>query len=96
MIEELWDDSAKFFKVSLDNGRLSSAREEIGFVPLMFELADAQVIAWKQLTDPQGFRAPFGITTAERRHPQFRTHGVGTCEWDGGALQVMKGRLKVR
>jgi hypothetical protein len=24
-----------------------------------------------------------GITTAERRHPQFRSHGVGTCEWDG-------------
>jgi hypothetical protein len=24
-----------------------------------------------------------GITTAERRHPDFRSHGVGTCEWDG-------------
>ena len=24
-----------------------------------------------------------GITTAERRHPYFRSHGVGTCEWDG-------------
>ena len=23
------------------------------------------------------------MTTAERRHPQFRTHGVGKCEWDG-------------
>jgi hypothetical protein len=23
------------------------------------------------------------VTTAERRHPQFRTHGTGTCEWDG-------------
>ena len=41
--------------------------------------------AWSQLTDPQGFRAPFGLTTAERRHPQFRSHGVGTCEWDGAA-----------
>ena len=39
--------------------------------------------AWGQLTDEQGFRAPMGITTAERRHPQFRSHGVGTCEWDG-------------
>jgi hypothetical protein len=35
------------------------------------------------LTDPQGFNAPFGITTAERRHPGFRSHGIGTCEWDG-------------
>jgi hypothetical protein len=39
--------------------------------------------AWRQLLDPQGFKAPMGITTAERRHPQFRSHGVGTCEWDG-------------
>ena len=39
--------------------------------------------AWSQLVDTQGFAAPFGLTTAERRHPQFRSHGVGTCEWDG-------------
>jgi hypothetical protein len=39
--------------------------------------------AWAQLDDPDGFRAPFGITTAERRHPRFRSHGIGTCEWDG-------------
>ena len=23
------------------------------------------------------------LTTAERRHPEFRTRGVGKCEWDG-------------
>jgi hypothetical protein len=40
-------------------------------------------IAFAQLTDPRGFSAPFGLTTAERRHPQFRNRGVGTCEWDG-------------
>ena len=39
--------------------------------------------AFAQLTDPQGFAAPFGLTTAERRHPEFRNRGVGTCEWDG-------------
>src|SRR5581483_12482019 len=33
--------------------------------------------------DEHGFRAPFGLTTAERRHPKFRSHGVGKCEWDG-------------
>ena len=39
--------------------------------------------AWKQVTDEKGFSAPYGLTTAERRHPLFRSHGVGTCEWDG-------------
>jgi hypothetical protein len=64
----------------------SNAREAIGFIPWMFELPDSgkgYEAAWTQLTNPQGFHAPFGITTAERRHPQFRSHGVGTCEWDG-------------
>jgi hypothetical protein len=84
--ENLWDDSAKFFKVRLENGMLSSAREAIGFVPWMFSLPDNDpkyAAAWGQLTDPQGFAAPYGITTAERRHPEFRSRGVGTCEWDG-------------
>ena len=40
-------------------------------------------MAWLQLLDEQGFSAPYGLTTAERRHPQFRSHGVGRCEWDG-------------
>ncbi len=83
---ELWDDQANFFKVRLDHGRLSNAREEIGFIPWMFELPDSgkgYEAAWTQLTDPQGFHAPYGITTAERRHPQFRSHGYGHCEWDG-------------
>jgi len=61
-------------------------REAIGFIPWTFGLPDAgkgNEAAWGQLTDPQGFRAPFGITTAERRHPAFRTHGCCKCEWDG-------------
>ena len=33
--------------------------------------------------DEKGFSAPYGLTTAERRHPEFRTRGVGKCEWDG-------------
>ncbi len=28
--------------------------------------------AWAQLMDPRGFFAPFGPTTAERRHPGFK------------------------
>jgi hypothetical protein len=82
--EKLWDPAAKFFKVLFEDGTLSSAREEIGFIPWCFNLPDkGYESAWIQLIDPQGFWAPFGITTAERRHPQFRSHGVGQCEWDG-------------
>ena len=84
--EKLWNPDAGFFEVLRDDGRFSNVREELGFIPWMFELPDADKkfdAAWSQLADPQGFRAPFGITTAERRSPQFRTHGHGHCEWDG-------------
>jgi hypothetical protein len=84
MIEALWDPQASFFKVRFENGTLSDAREAIGFIPWMFNLPGPEhAAAWRQLTDPDGFWAPRGLTTAERRHPAFRTHGTGTCEWDG-------------
>jgi len=85
-LEKLWNPDAEFFEVCRDDGQFSSAREEIGFLPWMFELAADETKyagGWRQLFDPQGFAAPYGIMTAERRHPQFRTHGHGHCEWDG-------------
>jgi hypothetical protein len=84
--ETLWDTDARFFKVQIENGKLSDAREAIGFVPWMFNLPDPKngyEAAWAQFGDQDGFAAPYGVTTAERRHPGFRSHGVGTCEWDG-------------
>ena len=93
--ESLWDTEAGFFKVLLEGSPpsvasipyvFSTACEAIGFIPWMFHLPDAGKgfeAAWAQLRDPQGFSAPAGLTTAERRHPEFRCHGFGTCEWDG-------------
>lgn len=85
LIEELmWDDESQFFKVRHPDGALADVREEIGFIPWYFNLpGPGYEQAWQQLTDTQGFKAPMGITTAERRHPAFCSHGVGTCEWDG-------------
>ncbi len=85
-VDALWDGDASFFKVRCEDGQLSDAREAIGYVPWMFGLPEPHhglEVAWRQLKDPRGFAAPFGITTAERRHPRFRSHGHGTCEWDG-------------
>jgi len=87
----LWNSNAQFFEVLIPTAvegsyKFSNVREAIGFIPWMFYLPEVDKSyesAWAQLLDPQGFNAPFGITTAERRHPDFRSHGVGTCEWDG-------------
>ena len=82
--DKLWDTDADFFKAVHDNVSLSDAREAIGLVPWAFNLPDAGYeSAWRQVVDPAGFWAPAGLTTAERRHPKFRSHGVGRCEWDG-------------
>src|SRR6185369_13892333 len=78
--ENLWNPDANFFEVRHEDGRFSDVREELGFIPWMFQLPAKGTnfaAAWLQLDDPRGFHAPVGLATAERRHPQFRTHGVG-------------------
>ncbi len=84
--ETLWHAERTFFEVRLEDGALANVREAIGFIPWYFRLPEPGrgfEQAWLQSADEHGFRAPLGLTTAERRHPQFRTHGTGTCEWDG-------------
>jgi len=63
---------------------LRDVRELHGYTPWYFDLADASCsIAWKQIMDPQGFYAPFGPTTAERRHPRFMFKHSHECLWNG-------------
>jgi len=82
---KLWNDRNEFFEVRKEQGdTLANVREEIGFIPWYFNMPDSNYsIAWKHLMDKKTFCAPFGITTADRSHPQFRTHGCCNCEWDG-------------
>ncbi|MCB1095110.1 MAG: glycoside hydrolase [Verrucomicrobiae bacterium] len=84
--EYLWDPELKFFTVRHPEKGFAKVREAIGFIPWRFHLprpGAGYEVAWAQLMDEKGFRAPFGVTTAERRHPKFRSSGIGTCEWDG-------------
>ncbi|MFB6343732.1 glycosyl hydrolase family 65 protein [Saccharicrinis sp. FJH62] len=82
--ENLWNPEADFFETVKEEGGFANVREEIGFIPWYFNLPEkGYEKAWAQITDPGGFLAPFGITTAEQRHPDFRTHGCCKCEWDG-------------
>jgi hypothetical protein len=82
---KLWNSKDNFFEVRKEPGdTLSNVKEEIGFIPWYFNLpAPAYDIAWKTIADSKTFCAPSGITTADRSHPGFRTHGCCKCEWDG-------------
>ncbi|OQP66404.1 glycoside hydrolase [Niastella vici] len=80
----LWNAKDTFFETRKQADTMANVREEIGFIPWYFNLPDTGYeAAWKKITEESGFCAPFGLTTAERSHPQFRTHGCCKCEWDG-------------
>ena len=89
VLEKLWDDGAKFFKVLPrgEGAELVDVRELHGFTPWYFNLPDkgkGYEVAWKQLMDPQGFHAPFGPCVAEQRHPKFSVSYTGhECQWNG-------------
>jgi len=82
----LWDPQGGFYKVlPRDAGaRLADVRELHGYVPWYFNLpGPGHEIAWKQLMDPDGFYAPYGPTTAERRSPRFMFDHPHDCLWNG-------------
>ncbi len=96
--EKLWDPQAGFFKVfpleSKDTPiadwrfegipAAKNVREEIGLIPWLFHLPDkGYEKAWLQLMDKEGFLAPFGPMTAERRHPRFMFGADHECLWNG-------------
>ena len=82
---KLWNEQQQFFETHRGDSS-ANVREAIGYIPWYFNLPAAGSkydVAWQQLLDEKGFSAPYGLTTAERRHPLFRSHGFGKCEWDG-------------
>jgi len=82
----LWDADAQFFETVKEAGGFANVREEAGYTPWYFDLPEpgkGYESAWKQLMDPAGFHAPFGPTTAERRHPEFLSEQHDDCQWNG-------------
>lgn len=81
---KLWNYKHAFFEVRKEADTLANVKEAVGFIPWYFNLPDSGFVkAWKAVTDEKTFCAPFGLTTADRSHPGFRTHGCCKCEWDG-------------
>lgn len=84
----LWDEKDNFFKVLpfKPNSKLVDVRELHGYTPWYFNLPAAnRSIAWLQVIDNKGFSAPYGLTTAEQRHPKFKIdyNSSHECLWDG-------------
>jgi len=61
-------------------------RELYGYFPWRFGLPEnGYEKAWAQIHDSSGFKAPFGPTTAEQRHPLFMKNRIKRCQWDGSS-----------
>jgi hypothetical protein len=82
-----WNKDAAFFETLLESGDSANVREAIGYSPWYFGLPpdrSGYEAAWSQLMDRDGFAAPYGPTTAERRSPQFAiTYTGDDCKWNG-------------
>ena len=60
------------------------AREQVGFVPWYFGIPDAgKEQGFAELLKEDGFLAPAGLTTAERRHPRYMEAFTHECLWNG-------------
>lgn len=86
--EKLWNTDQQFFQTipkNSPNGLLTGVRELIGYTPWYFNLPDAGYeTAWKHVMDTNGFAAPYGLTTVERRCPKFTLAYKGhECQWNG-------------
>jgi hypothetical protein len=87
--KHLWDSNSKFYKHRArdDNpsGALLGTREIMGYLPWTFNMPNdgSRLVAFSQLTDPQGFSSKYGPTTAERRSKWFMYEAENCCRWDG-------------
>jgi hypothetical protein len=86
--EHLWGGDFFHHKARADldpSESLVADREQIGYLPWMFGMdRPSDDVAWRFLTDPQGFAAPYGPTTVERRSEWFMHDALtGCCRWNG-------------
>lgn len=86
MVDSLWDKQSAFFKVMpLNSSKLQNVLELHGYTPWAFDLLTSEFDeAWKYLMDSRYFFAPYGLTTAEQCHPDFKISYQGhECQWNG-------------
>jgi hypothetical protein len=89
-IEEMekWKDSPyrnTFTQYSNEDPKLVNVRELHGYTPWYFGIPEEQHSnAWEFILTSGGFKAPFGPTTAEQNHPDFKVVYEGhECQWNG-------------
>ena len=80
----LWNPEIGMFGSLSEDGTPQNVREQVGYVPWMYGLADAgRDACFTNLLDPDCFLAKYGLRTADARHPDFMKHHPHSCLWNG-------------
>ncbi len=59
-------------------------KEQMGYIPFYFNIPEKEhCVAFQYLTDKNVFSSPYGITTADKSHPQFNYYFGHSCLWNG-------------
>ena len=116
MLNVLWDEEMQFFKVIPQAEKDDvipevcftgipqehNVLEELGYIPWGFSIPDTKHNkAWRYLSDENYFKAPYGITTAQRNHPLFmKSVSNHECQWNGpvwpyATTQTLNGMIKL-
>lgn len=76
-------DEDPYFETRPEVSAEHDVKEQVGFVPWYFSIPTGKTQAFSELLAEDGFKAPYGITTAERRHPRFMEEHPHECLWNG-------------
>ena len=86
LLNKLWDKQGDFFKtLPLNSNELVKVRALHGYTPWYFSIPEEKhAVAWKYLLKTEGFKAPYGPTSAEQSHSGFKISYEGhECQWNG-------------
>lgn len=82
--DTLWNERTRMFGVVSDEGEARDVREQIGYIPWIYGLADSgRDDCFRNLLDPACFLSPFGLRTADASHPDYRKPFHHECLWNG-------------
>jgi hypothetical protein len=82
--EVLWNEDIGMFGVISKEGEKQNVREQIGYIPWTYGLADdGRDGCFQNLLDPTCFLAPHGLRTADASHPDYRKEFNHECLWNG-------------
>ena len=66
-----------------EGGENRPVREQVGYIPWIYGIPESGGDAFRYLLDTDVFAGKYGLTTADRSHPDYMKHFDHECLWNG-------------